>query len=90
MTPIGNADHSTLSGWSAVGALIAFIVTKALTAFVMSFPIVASQPRLWLRRRHPGDLRHGPLELLALRGLVRDLVRGADQDRILWSRTDQN
>lgn len=36
---VGKTDHFTLSGWPAVGALMALAFTKALTALVMSFPL---------------------------------------------------
>jgi hypothetical protein len=36
---IGKTDNSTLSGWSAVGALATVTATKVLTALVMSFPL---------------------------------------------------
>lgn len=36
---VRKTDHSTLTGWSAVGVLATITVTKALTALVMSFPL---------------------------------------------------
>jgi len=39
MMTVRKTDHSTLTGWSAVGALATIAITKALTALVMSLPI---------------------------------------------------
>jgi hypothetical protein len=36
----GKTDQFTLSGWSAAGALAMIAVTKALTALVLSYPLV--------------------------------------------------
>lgn len=36
---VRKTDHSTLTGWSAVGALATIAVTKTLTALLMSFPL---------------------------------------------------
>lgn len=36
---VGKTDHSTLSGWSAVGALVMIVLTKALTALVLAYPL---------------------------------------------------
>ena len=39
MTTVRNTDHSTLTGWSAVGALATIAITQTLTALLMSFPL---------------------------------------------------
>lgn len=39
MTAVRKTDHLTLTGWSAVSALVTITLTKALTALVMSLPI---------------------------------------------------
>lgn len=33
-------DHFTVTGWSAVGALVMIVLAKALTALVLSYPLV--------------------------------------------------
>ena len=40
MITVRNTNHFTLRGRSAVGVLLALTATKALTALVMSFPLV--------------------------------------------------
>jgi hypothetical protein len=40
MTAVRKKDHFTLSGWPAVGVLATITITKALTALVMSYPLV--------------------------------------------------
>ena len=37
---LGKKDHFTLSGWPAVGVMMALALTKSLTALIMSVPIV--------------------------------------------------
>lgn len=37
---VGKTDHFTLGGWSAVGALAMIVLAKALTALVLSYPLV--------------------------------------------------
>ena len=39
MTTVQKKDHSTLTGWSAVGALTTIAITQTLTALLMSFPL---------------------------------------------------
>jgi len=39
MMTVGKTDHITRTGWSAGGVLATIITTKALTAFVISFPL---------------------------------------------------
>jgi len=36
---IGKTDHSTLSGWSAVGAFLTMALAKAITALVLAYPL---------------------------------------------------
>lgn len=37
---IAKTDQFTLSGWSAVGALVMIVFAKAATALVLSYPLV--------------------------------------------------
>ena len=39
MTPMGKTDNATLSGWPAVGALAMIVITKAITALVLAYPL---------------------------------------------------
>ena len=36
---VGKTDHSTLSGWPAVGALAMIVITKVITALVLAYPL---------------------------------------------------
>ena len=45
MMIVGKTNQHPLTGWSAVSAMMALAVTKALTALVVSFPIT------WLVRQ---------------------------------------
>jgi len=39
MTTVRNTDHSTLTGWSAVGALATIAITQTSTALLIAFPL---------------------------------------------------
>ena len=36
---VGKTDHFTLRGWPAVSALVMIVLTKALTTFVLAYPL---------------------------------------------------
>jgi hypothetical protein len=39
MMTVGKTDHFTLSGWSAVGALVMMVLTKVIAALVLAWPL---------------------------------------------------